>query len=271
MAEGQDRTASGPPPKPGLIGQILGLVGRALAWLVLAWLLAFTIECCGVLWWWPEEGVGHSRRLLAAELVHAGQQPASTNLLIRDPQAFVRAGADRVWALWEAIGLLDFIQQHRSATSSASGTPSSAQRFLDRLPAPALPAGVGQRFGDLQAHLADGLSRLPLLLYTLVSTSQVFVVRLAILVLSLPVFMLAGLVGAIEGLSRRDLRRWGGGRESSFLHRHALAFVFPSVAGAWLVYLAGPWSIPPAFVVLPFAVSFAVALAVSIGSFKKYL
>ena len=41
--------------------------------------------------------------------------------------------------------------------------------------------------------------------------------------------------------------------------------------GAWLVYLAGPWSIPPAFVVLPFAVSFAVALAVSIGSFKKYL
>lgn len=266
MAEGQDRTASGPPPKPGLIGQMLGLVGRALAWLVLAWLLAFTIECCGVLRWWPQEGVGHSRRLLAAELVHAGQ-PASTNLLIRDPQAFVRAGADRVWALWESIGLLDFIQRHRSAASA----DTSSGRFLNHLPAPALPAEISQRFGDMQAHLADGLSRLPLLLYTLVSTSQVFVVRLAILVLSLPVFMLAGLVGAIEGLSRRDLRRWGGGRESSFLHRHALAFVFPSVAGAWLVYLAGPWSIPPAFVVLPFAVSFAVALAVSIGSFKKYL
>lgn len=268
MAEGQDRnTASGPPPKPGLIGQMFGLVGRALAWLFVAWLLAITIECCGVIWWWPEEGIKHSRRLLAAELVHAGQQPAHSNLLIRDPQAFVRAGADRVWALWESIGLLDFIQRHRSAASS----DTSSGRFLNHLPAPALPAEISQRFGDMQAHLADGLSRLPLLLYTLVSTSQVFVVRLSILVLSLPVFGLAGLAGIIEGLSRRDLRRWGGGRESSFLHRHALAFVFPSVASGWLVYLAGPWSIPPAFVVLPFAVFFAVALAVSIGSFKKYL
>lgn len=262
MAQGQERTASGPAPEPGYVGQGLGLVGRTLAWLILAWLLAVTIECCGVLWWWPQEGTGHSRRLLAAELGYV--DASAGNLLIADPPAFVRASADHIWSIWEQIGVIDLIQRHADPASSAG-------RLLNRLPAPALPQPLGQRFEQLTAGVASGWSRLPLLLHAVVGASQVFAVRLAVLALSLPVFFLTGLAGIVEGLIIRDLRRWGGGRESSFLHRHALAFVYPSVALAWLVYLAGPWAVNTAFVVLPFAMLFGIAVAIAIGSFKKYL
>ncbi len=42
--------------------------------------------------------------------------------------------------------------------------------------------------------------------------TQVFAVRLAILTLATPVFGLFTLVALVDGLVRRDLRRWGGGR-----------------------------------------------------------
>ena len=63
-------------------------------------------------------------------------------------------------------------------------------------------------------------------------------------------------------LVQRDLRRWGGGRESSFLYHHAKRLVWPSIVMAWVVYLAMPISVHPNFVILPFAVLSAIAIAV---------
>jgi len=40
---------------------------------------------------------------------------------------------------------------------------------------------------------------------------------------------------------------------------------------AWVVYLAMPVSVDPNFVILPFAVLSALALAVTASTFKKYL
>ena len=70
--------------------------------------------------------------------------------------------------------------------------------------------------------------------------TQVFGLRLAVLVLSSPVFVLFGLVGLTEGLVRRDLRRWRGGWESSFVYHHAKRVVLPLPVGAAIVYLAAP-------------------------------
>ena len=42
--------------------------------------------------------------------------------------------------------------------------------------------------------------------------TQVFSVRLAIFSLATPVFLLFSLLALIDGLVRRNLRRWGGGR-----------------------------------------------------------
>ena len=45
----------------------------------------------------------------------------------------------------------------------------------------------------------------------------------------------------------------------------------PLVVITWVVYLALPFSLHPTFVVLLFAVLFALSVAVTAGTFKKYL
>ena len=100
---------------------------------------------------------------------------------------------------------------------------------------------------------------------------QVFSVRLAILCLATPVFVLFSLIGLIDGLVQRDLRRWGGGRESSYLYHHAKNSVWMFVLSAWVSYLALPFSLHPVFIVLPFAILFAISVSITASTFKKYL
>ena len=101
--------------------------------------------------------------------------------------------------------------------------------------------------------------------------TQVFAVRLAILTLATPVFGLFATVALVDGLVRRDLRRWGGGRESSFVYHYAKNAALPLVIIAWVLYLALPFSLHPSWVILPFALGFALTVTVTASTFKKYL
>ena len=49
-------------------------------------------------------------------------------------------------------------------------------------------------------------------------TTLTFLVRLLVLVLTLPLILTAAFVGLIDGLVRRDVRRFGAGRESGFIY-----------------------------------------------------
>lgn len=107
--------------------------------------------------------------------------------------------------------------------------------------------------------------------FAMVNITQVFVVRLTILTLAMPVFLLTGVVGLADGLVERDIRRWGGGRESGYVFHIAARFIKPAIIWTWVLYLSSPVRINPALVILPFAVLFGFALRVSSASFKKYL
>ncbi len=100
---------------------------------------------------------------------------------------------------------------------------------------------------------------------------QLFAVRLAVLILTLPTFVLFFVVGLIDGLVRRDLRRWGGGRESSYLYHYAKKSVWRFVLIAAITYLALPISLHPAFVLVPFAILFAASINITASTFKKYM
>ena len=76
---------------------------------------------------------------------------------------------------------------------------------LDAAPASA-PSGLVPGLRALLLPARDYLA-------AAMNITQVFGLRLAVLVLSSPVFVLFGLVGLTEGLVRRDLRRWRGGWE----------------------------------------------------------
>ncbi len=103
------------------------------------------------------------------------------------------------------------------------------------------------------------------------ATFQVLIVRLALLLFSVPVFALFGLVGLACGLTLRDIRRWSAGREFGGLY-HAAKRSAPRLlfAGAF-VYLAIPFSVHPTAVIVPGAAAFGGVVLVVSASFKKYL
>ena len=105
----------------------------------------------------------------------------------------------------------------------------------------------------------------------MLNVAQTFAVRIAVLALAIPLFSVFGVLGMAEGLMRRDLRRWGGGRESSFLYHHSKRLLGPSMCAASGLYLASPFSIHPSRAVLPLAMLLAIGVAVTIATFKKYL
>ena len=98
-----------------------------------------------------------------------------------------------------------------------------------------------------------------------------FVVRLTILVLVTPLFLLTMFTGLVDGLMRRDLRKFGAGRESSFVYHRAKRAVLPLLIVPWLIYLSLPFSLNPMTVFLPCSLLLGVATAITAATFKKYL
>ena len=88
----------------------------------------------------------------------------------------------------------------------------------------------------------------------------------------MPAFVLACLLGAVDGLVRRDLRRWGGGRESSLVYHRAKRFALWSLTGGFGLYLSWPFGgFNPAYMVLIFTALVAISLSTTLATFKKYL
>lgn len=101
-------------------------------------------------------------------------------------------------------------------------------------------------------------------------TSKTFLLRLSVLFLSWPAFVMALLVGATDGFVERDLRRFGGGRESASLYLIGKSSIGPLFLGAWMVYLSVPVSVHPNMIILPFVLSFGLAIKVACERMKKY-
>ncbi|TYG35302.1 TIGR03747 family integrating conjugative element membrane protein [Lonepinella koalarum] len=99
----------------------------------------------------------------------------------------------------------------------------------------------------------------------------IFIIRLFIIVFTSPLFFLTALSGLAEGLMLRDLRKFGAGRESSFIYHKARRWIMPIMIGAWIFYLSIPVSIYPILVIAPAAALFGLSICITAASFKKYL
>lgn len=98
-----------------------------------------------------------------------------------------------------------------------------------------------------------------------------FLLRLAILLQALPLFALIIVVGLIDGLVRRDLRRFGAGHESGFVYHHARRMISSSLAATGLVWLAVRIFLVPEYLFIPAAAGIGLAVSMTGGSFKKYV
>lgn len=101
--------------------------------------------------------------------------------------------------------------------------------------------------------------------------SMVFILRLFLILLSFPLFLMVFIWAFVDGLVERDLRRFGAGRESSTIFDGVRRLTFPCLILPFLVYLSFPISINPLFIIVPSALFQALLFRVMFSKYKKYL
>ncbi|MCO8402797.1 DUF4400 domain-containing protein (plasmid) [Burkholderia cenocepacia] len=104
----------------------------------------------------------------------------------------------------------------------------------------------------------------------LIQTVKLLVVRIALVVASLPLLLLGTSLGAADGLVARAIRRANAGRESSNLYHRAKQLHWVGLVFAIGLFLVAPISINPAWVFLPYAAWAALLSHVQWKYYKKY-
>ncbi|WP_444756744.1 TIGR03747 family integrating conjugative element membrane protein [Pseudomonas sp. A014] len=239
-------TAPSQPPaqrRPGLIFGTLELCLRLLGLLFAALMFSIVLEFVGMLWFWPEQGWHHSHAMWQTELGWLSSHFKSS-LLVQEP---AQATAKILEHLNDCVvvrsGWLQSDTQLKLLSREASLLGQFAQAYV-----------------VLQNYLLAAL----FIVFT-------FVVRLAVLTLAMPLFLLVVITGAVDGLMRRDLRKFGADRESSFVYHRAKRTLPSLMVSPWVIYLSLPWSLNPNWVLLPFAVLLGWMVAITAATFKKYL
>ncbi len=196
-----------------------------------------------MLWFWPEQGWHHSHAMWLSELGWLSDHFRSS-LLVQEP---AQATAKVLELLNDWVVVRSGWAQSDTQLKLLSHEMSVQGQFA-------------QTYVVMQEYLLAALF-----------TVFTFVVRLTVLALAMPLFLLAVITGAVDGLMRRDLRKFSADRESSFVYHRAKRTVGPLMISPWVIYLSLPWSLNPIWVLLPCAVLLGWMVAITAATFKKYL
>ncbi|MDP2747850.1 TIGR03747 family integrating conjugative element membrane protein [Pseudomonas sp.] len=233
----------------GLLASIVTLPLRMLGVLIGSLLLSIIIECVGMHLFWPDQGWRHAQGMLNYELNHLSTH-FTRSAVVQEPG---RTAHQLVEGAYEWIfvktGLLDWMSQASARSRAPSHGDVRDTRFY-----------ISQLYVWSENYLIAAA-------FTILT----FMVRLLVLVLTLPLFLLAAFVGMVDGLVRRDIRKFGAGRESGFIYHRAKASLMPLAVLPWIIYLTLPISVHPLLVLLPSAALLGLAVNITAGSFKKYL
>jgi integrating conjugative element membrane protein (TIGR03747 family) len=228
----------------GLLTWLLSLAFGAAVSIIGSLAVGTMIEWVGMHVWWKDQGVRHSRDMVSEDLGYLAEYRRS--LLTDDTVAFAKSWADAATKAAGAVGVLSLIKKGTEPPGADGATG-------------------GSRTGQLLRSLAPYLT-------AMVYVWQDAFIRLAIVYLALPAFAIAFLIGLVDGLGRRDIRKWCGGRESSFVYHHAKRLLWPAFTFGFFVYLTWPTGgFNPAWAVLPFCAASACTVSLMAATFKKYL
>lgn len=246
MADNNSTPANrtGPREDPKGIAAVFHKIKVAIAVLIGSLVLSLIIEWIGIAMIWPEQGFRHSQNMLQSELGWLSKD-FTRSVMHSTP---VQAGEQLIALVYEVMfensGFMAFAQSAREPAADASNWQRNSYAV----------------FSQLEHYLL-----------ATVYVTLTFLVRLIILGLTLPLFAMAVMAGFVDGLVRRDLRRFGAGRESGFVYHHAKRTIGPLFFSAWVIYLSLPFSLHPNWVLLPCAGLLGLAISVTAGSFKKYI
>lgn len=231
-----------------LMGKAIGLPFTVLGILCASLLLSILVECLGTYFIWPQQGWHHAQAMFYSEREQLSQNFVRS-IVLSDPVRTADIWLNHMYQwLFVKSGLLEQVSStsHRQAADSAGKL--TFRQYL------------GAAAGLMQTYLLAAAY-----------TSLTFFVRLVVLVLCIPLILMAVFVGFVDGLVKRDIRRFVVGHESGFVYHRAKAFILPTIMLPWVIYLALPVSIPPLLVLLPCAVLAGMVTNIAAASFKKYI
>lgn len=210
--------------------------------------VSILIEWIGLYFYWRDQGWHHAQDMLNHELRWIADGFVQS-LLVDNPGQVAKDVIDVAYGwMFEKTGVIEWVN-YSAAQSRINGSQVE---------------GINRYLGVMYVYVEDfGLAAV----YTVLT----FLARLVILTLSLPLFLMAALTGVVDGLVRRDLRRFGAGRESGFVYHRSKILIVPLAVAPWVLYLALPVSISPVLVLMPCAAVLGLLVSVTVGSFKKYL
>ncbi|PMV22639.1 MULTISPECIES: TIGR03747 family integrating conjugative element membrane protein [unclassified Pseudomonas] len=234
-----------PTPPRSILWRLVMLPFHILGALLGSLILSIVVECVGMTLFWQQEGWRHAQAMLTFELDQLSEN-FTRSLLVSEPG---KTGERWMMRGYQLI-LVDsgLAAQKRTAHEQTRRYSWDIQYYRGRL------AALIENYLIASAYAV-----------------LVFGVRLMVLCLSLPFCLTALWVGVIDGLVRRDLRRFGAGRESGFVYHRAKTCLIPLTALPWAAYLASPVSINPLLVALPMTVLLAVMASITAANFKKHL
>lgn len=183
-----------------------------------------------------------------------------------------RAGAERVGQL-----IVDGLEQTTvtgevtpttqftaRAAIAVSGSLAHFFRFSDSLERPEEDVPVTER--PYQRVLAQNAGYVVLGIQSV----KLLVVRAMLVVTSLPVLLFGTVLGTVDGLVARAIRRMNAGRESSNLYHRAKQLHWVGLTGLVSMFLVVPVRLDPVWIFLPYAAWAAVLSRVQWKYYKKY-
>lgn len=238
-------------PRRGIVGLLFHLCFLVWTMSVLAWL-------CLVLWFGLQNvWQGHGRtdaHMDAIIQVNVQVLKTHTGFWMEDGYTAYQAGEknlmDGLLFKSHAIEGIDWLDQHMAAVRAkidqkAPQLHNTAQELWHQVAAPFLSVLLG---------------------VTVIVLTRVFIFLLA-----LPVFLLLVGLGLVDGLVQRDVRKFQGARESTYLfHRIKRSWPWCFFVPLWM-YLVWPWPLLPAWFLIPMAMWLGMMVQLSVRSFKKYV
>ena len=232
------------PIEPRRIWSVSGFLDHVLGFLtvtLLGWMLSILLEWCGIaLGWWDQPGAGHGERLLRTEL-HWLDRDFTTPLAAARYIEWANEGASQLYH-WSGLAWL-------------------TRWVVSEQPVPWVGLETIRQVLRLWGEY----------LLAACYITQLIGARLVVVLLTLPAYALIGVMGLIDGLVQRDLRRFGGGLESGFMYHHLKKMIRPMVSVPVFLYLISPWSVHPTALFVPFVSAFGAFIQRMVSRFKKYL
>ncbi|MEQ2024881.1 TIGR03747 family integrating conjugative element membrane protein [Xenorhabdus szentirmaii] len=250
QSESPSRPSAQPPRKRGLLYCVLWeWPWQLIGFVVMSWLFSLLLEYLGMAFFWPEQGAFHSQTMMKTELQFLSTE-FTRSLLLSAPTQTVPVWLSQAYQwLFVDSGFMDWVQ------GQSHHLHHNRNDFM-------------REFSVVLHGISGYLQEYWL---AMVFITMVTLTRIVILLLSVPLFIMVVLVALVDGLGRRDLRRYGAGYESSFVYHHAKRGIKPACIVPCVLYLSWPGVVYPSVILLPAAVLLGMTVVITVSMFKKYI